>query len=219
MIPEVIIHNQISLDGAISGFDVNLEQYYGISFQFDEGFRLFGSETLLKAPMADSPETELDFVKPDYDAKGGSPFWIIADSRGRVNNLHFLRRSIYCKDIIVLVSEKTPKEHLDYLNQRDYDFILAGEDKIDFKKALAILNEKYGCNKILTDTGGVLASHLLSLGLVNKLSLIISPLLTGIGRENYFSTLNNKEHIKLSLKSSNSLPDGCVHLVYDIVNT
>jgi 2,5-diamino-6-(ribosylamino)-4(3H)-pyrimidinone 5'-phosphate reductase len=219
MLPDVIIHNQISLDGAISGFDVNMEQYYGISFQFDNGFRLFGSETVLKAPMADSPETELDFVKPDYDAKGGAPFWIIADSRGRIENLHFFRRSIYCKDVIVLVASNTPQEHLDYLNKRDYDYIVAGDDRIDFKVALGLLNEKYGCNKILTDTGGVLVSHLLSIGVVSKLSLIISPLLTGIGKENYFSTLNSEGIIKLSLKSSNSLPDGCVHIVYDVLKS
>ncbi len=216
MIPKVIIHNQISLDGAVSGFDVNLEQYYGLSFQFDEGFRLFGSETVLKAPMADSPETELDYVKPDYDSKGGAPFWIIADSRGIVKNLHLLRRSMYCKDVIVFVSETTPKEHTDYLSERDYDYIIAGADRIDFNKALEKLYSDYDCRKILTDTGGTLASHLLSIGVVTKLSLIISPVLTGIGSDNYFSTLNKDSKISLKLVSCNSLPDGCVHIIYDI---
>ncbi len=218
MIPQVIIHNQISLDGGIAGFDVDMAQYYGLSYNYDEGFRLFGSETVLRAVMADSPETELDCVKPDYEVKANAPFWVIADSRGRIRNLHLYRRSEYCKDIIVLVSPQTPKEHLDYLNRRDYDYIMTGSEKVDFREALNVLNEKYGCDQILTDTGGLLACHLLSRGLVSKISLIQSPVFTGIGVKSYFSTLELGEPLKLETESSDILPDGCVHTVYNVMN-
>jgi len=48
----------------------------------------------------------------------------------------------YLKDLIILVSETTPQEYLEYLKERHYDFITAGKDHADYRKAFEILNER-----------------------------------------------------------------------------
>ena len=87
-----------------------------------------------------------------------------------------------------------------YLEERDYDYIVAGEDHIDLKKALEILNEKYGAKRVMTDTGGTLSSLLLEQGLVDEISLLVHPLLLGNKSTNIFRTL--KQNIKLELIKS-----------------
>ena len=47
--------------------------------------------------------------------------------------MHVHRKSGYAKDIIVLVSNGTPKAYLDYLKERNYDFIVAGRDHVDLQ--------------------------------------------------------------------------------------
>ncbi|NMC38745.1 MAG: hypothetical protein GYA41_10525 [Bacteroidales bacterium] len=80
--------------------------------------------------------------------------------------LHTCRRFEYCKDAVLLVSEATPADCINHLKERNYRFIVAGQDKADIKHSLEFLNEQLGLKKILTDTGMVLGNLLLNLQLV-----------------------------------------------------
>ena len=79
---------------------------------------------------------------------------------------------------------------MEYLKARHYDYIVAGNDHVDYKAALEELNKRYGIDTVATDTGGVLASLLLEEGLVDEVQLLIAPEIVGKKAVNLFRTLN-----------------------------
>ncbi|BBB49552.1 2,5-diamino-6-(ribosylamino)-4(3H)-pyrimidinone 5'-phosphate reductase [Pelolinea submarina] len=210
------MHTQISLDGCIRGFqDTGI--YYLLANNFNSDMVLFGSETVLMAAEQFPPETEKSFVKPEVKEGDTRQNWVIPDSRGRLRNLHVFRDTPYCKDIILLVSQATPKAYLEYLKERNYDFILAGEDHVDYRRAFELLNERYGCKVLRTDSGGMLTNVLLQQGLVDEISLVVSPCLVGQSSPNVFRSLNLENNVDLEWLRSDALEGGFVHLMYRVI--
>lgn len=218
MKPKVIVHNGISLDGKLRGFEIDLETYYGIVGEYQADMHLVGSNTA-KQGISDfmesvPEETEEDFHKPDKEGI----YWAIPDTRGLMKGfLHVLRQSEYCKDPIVLISEKTPQDYIDYLKERDYEFHVIGKDHVEYEKALELMNEKHGVKTILTDTGGTLSSVLLKQGLVNEISILISPFLVGKKEIGMFDKLELKKNVTLELKETKKIKS-MVLLKYHVVH-
>jgi 2,5-diamino-6-(ribosylamino)-4(3H)-pyrimidinone 5'-phosphate reductase len=216
MKPKVIMHTQISLDGCIKGFE-DTGIYYRLSYQFNADMVLFGSNTVLAAAEFFNPiERETDFVKPIASPNDSRPFAVVPDSRGRLRNLHLFRNMEYIKDVIVLVSHSTPDDYLDYLKKRNYDFIVAGNDHVDYSEALEILNARYGCKTIRTDSGGILTNILLEQCLIDEISLVISPCLVGIKTPGIFNSLDLQDRIQLKLIRSEIVDGDYLSLIYKV---
>jgi len=49
MLPYVILHNAVSVDGRMDWITPDLEQFYGLTGEFEEDATLAGCETMLKA--------------------------------------------------------------------------------------------------------------------------------------------------------------------------
>jgi 2,5-diamino-6-(ribosylamino)-4(3H)-pyrimidinone 5'-phosphate reductase len=214
---EIIIHNSVSLDGSLTGFMPDMELHYRIAGDYHPDAHLIGADTIIAGNdmFGDGIPEELPSDSEVPRRHQGLPWWVIVDSRGRLKGaLHTCRRFEYCRDVIILASESTPVDYLDYLKERNYSFIIAGAEKTNLEFALAFLSEKYKINKILTDTGRVLGSHLINLGLVSELSVLIHPLL--IGGNCYPMFYGIKDELKLSLKKSEQFDNGCVWNVYTI---
>jgi 2,5-diamino-6-(ribosylamino)-4(3H)-pyrimidinone 5'-phosphate reductase len=158
-------------------------------------------------------EEAVDFKKPQRDTN--LPYWVIVDSKGTLQGmLHLCRRFEYSKDVIVLVSEQTSQSYLNYLKERNYDYVITGKSHVDLPAALEILNEKYDIRTVLTDTGRVLADLLLNEGLVSELSLLIHPIVVGKDAYSLFTDLTRK--VNISLKQQRAFGDGCVWLIYSV---
>jgi 2,5-diamino-6-(ribosylamino)-4(3H)-pyrimidinone 5'-phosphate reductase len=183
MLPKVIVFNSISVDGSIKEFQVDVALHYEVLAKMGIDCLLVGSTTAksgIETFVATiPPEEEGDFhppKNPDKDAV----WWVIPDSRGSMLGLlHVHRKSGYAKDIILLVSKSTPKSYLDYLAERHYDYIVAGDDHVDYKTALEKLNTRYGIKTVVTDSGGILASALIERGLVDEVQLLVAPEIVG----------------------------------------
>lgn len=221
MIPKVIIHNSISLDGSTTGFEANIEVHYKILSSYQPDAMIVGSNTAKtgtkffceKIP----PEEELDFKKPEIQPDDPRAYWLIADSKGTLEGLmHVFRRSEFSKDAIVLVSERTPEAYINYLKERNYDFIRAGADRVNIRQALEIASEKYGFKLVVSDSGGVLNSILLEQGIVEEISLILTPEIVGKNGTNLFRTLE-KSGIRLELLRDEIVEKKYVHLVYRVL--
>lgn len=159
------------------------------------------------------PEAPGDFQRPQNPDKD-APWWVIPDSRGILQGLlHVHRRSGYAKDIIVLVSKTTPITYIDYLTERHYDYIVTGEDKVDYRAALQELNKRYGIATLATDSGGVLTSILLEERLVDEVWLLVAPEIVGKKAVTLFRSLN--QNVKLELVSCENV-QGHVLLVYRV---
>lgn len=123
-------------------------------------------------------EDDADRRRPE-NPDDARPYWVIPDSAGRLRGLlHVLRRSD-CKDVIVLASRTTPGTYLRYLEERRYDYYVAGSDHVDLTPALAAVEDRYRPTVIVTDSGGTLNSVLLRRGLVDEISLVVAPVIVG----------------------------------------
>lgn len=129
--------------------------------------------------------------------------------------LHFYRRMEYVRDIIVMVSEKTPGAYIHYLEERDYEYVVAGSGRVDMSDALSKLVERYGIGTVVSDTGGRLDTALLESGLVDEISLVVSPILSGGSVTPIFHTESDRT-VPLLLKGCSPLGEGYVRLVYDV---
>jgi len=183
MLPRVILHIATSLDGRITNFPADLEVYYSLAAPWNPDAILFGSETVLAAvrddPALEAPPEHEEMFTPLEGSVDTRPLLVIADSRGRVRCWDAIRRWPYMRDLVAFCSSSTPKEYLSYLEDQKIAAIVAGTDRIDMRKALVMLNKKYGVGTVRIDSGGTLNSVLLEAGVVDEVSVLIHPFLAG----------------------------------------
>jgi 2,5-diamino-6-(ribosylamino)-4(3H)-pyrimidinone 5'-phosphate reductase len=155
--------------------------FYELVSFWKEDASLAGSGTILKA-LEQEPAVEESF-KPSQEnsdeKKEHRPLLLIPDSKGKVTKLHLMKRQPYWRDVIALCSDLTPRDYLDYLYENNISYIISGEDHVDFGSAFKILNSQYNINTIRVDSGGILNGILLRAGLVDEVSILISPSLVG----------------------------------------
>lgn len=216
---KVIMQNTISLDGSFINFDMPQEVmglHYQIVGSFGKVLYLFGSNTAKVAIEmfgGATPEIKEDFKRPEKNEN--LSYWVVVDSEGVLKGkLHYYRRLEYCRDIIVLVSENTDKSYLDYLKERNYDFLAVGEKQVNLKKAFDILFDKYETNTILVDSGRGLTNAMLNQGLVDEISLLVLPVIVGEKSENLFSDITKE--IKLVELKEKAFPGGYIQLHYKV---
>lgn len=217
MLPKIIIHNSLSLDGSLTNFEPNMGLHYQIAGKYMPDAHLIGSNTAKIGVTLFSngipKEEKDDFKKPKRAST--LPYWVIIDTKGALKGiLHIARRFEFSRDIIVLTSENTPKEYITYLKERNYDYRKAGKDRVDLKTALEILAKDYAIKTILTDTGRILNNLLLNQGLVSEISLLIHPLIVGKNAYPMFSEV--KKTLNLKLQKKETFDNGYVWLVYKV---
>jgi 2,5-diamino-6-(ribosylamino)-4(3H)-pyrimidinone 5'-phosphate reductase len=217
MLPYTILHNSVSLDGSLTDFDVNMELHYKIAGSYKSDVHLIGSNTIKKGIELYSngvpSEEENDFEKPTRDKS--LPLWVIIDTKGSLKGLlHTVRRFDFCRDIIILLSERTPKDYINYLEKRCYDYHVCGKDHIDLEKSFELLSNVYLAKTVLTDTGRILGNLLLNKGLVNEISLLIHPVFVGDKSYDIFDDVSSD--IKLELLKNETIEDNYIWLVYGI---
>ncbi len=202
MPPRVIMYNTISVDGSIKDFELDIGLHYEVADKIKADAHLIGSETAktgIEMFTDNIPaEEQSDFVKPMMKTDETRPFWILSDSKGKLKGLlHIYRRSCYCKEVIILVTNKTPEEYINYLKERNYSIIVAGDETLDFHVALDKLSMYFNVKSVLTDSGGGLNSVLLKEGLVDEVVMLISPVIVGKSGTNLFRHLENKVNLEL----------------------
>jgi 2,5-diamino-6-(ribosylamino)-4(3H)-pyrimidinone 5'-phosphate reductase len=216
MLPKIILHNSISVDGSLVDFDVNMGLHYRIAGDYKPDGHLIGSNTVktgIEMEGGIPPEDSNDFNKPDRDA--ALPYWVIPDTSGKLMNLlHGLRRFEFCRDVVVLISKSTPQDYITYLEKRDYDHHVVGEGYIDINRGLELLSDKYNVRTLLTDTGSILGSLLLDLGVVTEISLLIHPVIVGNEAYNMFEHVQKK--LQLRLVKKEFFNGDYIWVVYDV---
>lgn len=217
MRPKVILHNSISLDGSLTCFEPNMELHYRIAGMFKPEVHLIGSNTITAGielyGAGVPPEKPSDFQKPKRNKK--LPTWVIIDSKGKLQGLlHTCRQFEQVRDIILLVSQTTPKQYLQYLDERHYEYHLVGKDSVDLPEALALLTKTYQVQTIVTDTGQILGNLLLNQGLVDEISLLIHPVIVGKTSYTMFSAIN--KDLDLTLIKCEHLEKKYIWLLYKI---
>jgi len=213
-----ILHTQTSLDARATGFEIDMGTYYQLAETFEPDATISGADTFLAAPMPDEvPEWSFEVAK-NFPSCSRSVMAIV-DSKGRVRNWSAIKKQPFWKIPVSLCSRSTPKEHLEYLEREGIETIIAGQDRVDLKKALKELQMRYGLRTVRIDSGGTLSSIMLKEGLVDEISVILSPCVVGKTDTAHFinppvSDLPVPRLLKL--KHVEELEGGLVWLKYDV---
>ena len=221
MLPHVILHNSISLDGRNTMFIPDLGVHYEIIGRFNMDVHLAGSNTLANPVEPVPPENEQVFKAPKKDPKDTRPLLVVPDSKGIVRSWHAVRSASFWRDYIALCTKRTPKDYIDYLDKRYINHIIIGDDHVDLKAALELLYENYEAKMVVLDAGGTLNGIMLRAGLVDEVSLLVHPvLLGGASPKQFFKTedySNEEGPIKLKLMTNEKLGDNLVWLRYKVI--
>lgn len=214
MLPYVIIHNAVSVDGRMDRVDVDLELYYSLISTWKEDLTLVGSETFMDADQWEA------WVH-DGTTDPSKPLLSVVDGRGRFKMWEKAVPSPYWRAGVALCSRSTPQDHLDYLNRVGVDVIVTGEERVDLREALERLASDHGVKVIRVDSGGTLNGALLRAGLIDEVSVIVLPQLIGGTTP---SSLFRAEDLpagasptSLELISSQELKNGTLWLRYRVL--
>jgi 2,5-diamino-6-(ribosylamino)-4(3H)-pyrimidinone 5'-phosphate reductase len=183
MLPKVIVHNAVTVDGRIDGFEPDIGLYYELAMTFGEDAHLTGADTFLEAFSKPRPA---DMPEPEPVAVEERPLLAVPDSRGRLKIWDKLKGVQFWNPHVALCSTATPPEHLDYLRDEGVETVTAGDDHVDMRAALEALSDKYSVRTVLVDSGGTLPGVLFREGLVTELSLIVQPSVSGMATARSF---------------------------------
>jgi 2,5-diamino-6-(ribosylamino)-4(3H)-pyrimidinone 5'-phosphate reductase len=220
MLPRIILHTAVSLDGRITGFPADLELYYTLAAQYNPDAVLFGSATILAAPSLDAPAEHREMFAPPPGAPDPRPLMIVADSRGRIRCWEKLKAWPYVRDFVALCSSSTPREYLEYLASCGIHQIIAGDRQVDMRHALEQVSGQFGVRTVRADSGGTFNSVLLSTGLVDTVSVLVHPCIAGGNPEpTLFDPLRagiGTANVPLTLTSCQVQKNGIVWLQYAV---
>lgn len=221
MLPRIILHNEVSVDGRIDWITPDIGLFYELASRWKEDATLAGSDTILKQEEGMPEEDEEAFELQKKNSGDSRPLLVIPDSKGRVRKWHALRKAGYWRDVVALCSHSTPRTYLDYLKKRHIDYIVAGDRDVDLKVALEELNARYGVRLVRVDSGGTLNGVLLRAGIVDEISILINPsLVGGMSPRSFFRApdLNSPQGmIKLKLIHFEKIKDDIIWLQYKVI--
>lgn len=177
MLPKIILHTEVSVDGRMDWMLDDNFLYYRMIADWKLDAMLSGSTTMLAAyPEPDTPEMQ---AAPPPEKAPGLQRLLVVDSRGRLRCWRQMQQSEWWGEVTLLCSHATPADYVEAVKSLGVDVIVAGEDHVDLRAALEEANARYSIDVIRTDTGGILHGVLLRAGLVDEVSVLLNPCLVG----------------------------------------
>lgn len=228
MKPHVICHMVASLDGRILSsrwrpgdtlqkglFERLHDQLGGDAWLVG---RVTGSEFAKREAYPDRAEQTYPrgswFARRDATAYG-----IVLDAHGKIA---WGRDNIGNDPIIAVLTEEVSDAHLAGLRSDGVSYIFAGKRELDLQLALEILNRELGFKRILLEGGGVTNGEFLRAGLIDEISLAISPAIDGAkGAPSVFDSRETLSGASaplraMTLESSEVLEGGVIWLRYKL---
>jgi 2,5-diamino-6-(ribosylamino)-4(3H)-pyrimidinone 5'-phosphate reductase len=203
--PYVVVHSAVSLDGATTGFDIDLQSYYSYAGTWREDVTLTGADTILaqEEQLASAP-------MPGPTTTG--PLLAVVDSRSRVTSWSALRNSGFWRDVVALRSAASRVSTHDGVRS-----IVHGSDRVDLAAALEELSDHDSARLVRVDSGGELVGALLDQALVDEISLLVHPRLSNASHRWYGRVPPPSAALRLVAKES--VGDDIVWLRYRVEQT
>ena len=173
--PYVILNAAMSLDGKIATYTgdsrmsspADLRRVHRLRASVD-GI-MVGMRTLLR----DDPKLTVKF------ARGRKPHRIIVDSNAQAPLTSYVVRTAREIPTIVAVTSRAPKNRIEILERRGVKVFVCGKGRLVSVKILLQILSNLGIRKILLEGGGALNWSMLSSGLVDEVSVAITPRILG----------------------------------------
>lgn len=229
MRPNVVLFNAVSIDGRVDWVKDCSEvmfTYYGITPHWNVDAIIIGSNTIealgehedeATAIVSEKPEVCMPPRGAEHLVQNPKPLLVVVDSRGRLHNWRLLQKEPWWRDILVVCSRTTPYSYLSYLQKRQVEYLIAGNDRVDITNALEILKKNHGIDSMRIDSGGALNGIFLDNDLVDEINILFSPFLAGSCGS---VTINTPPHgsakkpARWHLKKVTELTEGYIWLSY-----
>ena len=85
----------------------------------------------------------------------------------------------FSRPLIMVLSEKTSQEYLEYLKQKGISYITTGAESIDLADAVNTLNEQFGVQRLAVVGGGHINGAFLEAGLLDEVSMMYGAAIDG----------------------------------------
>jgi riboflavin biosynthesis pyrimidine reductase len=150
--------------------------------------------------------------EPWFARRAVTAYGIVLDAHGKIA---WGRSDIGDDPIVAVLTKKVSDAHLAGLRQDGVSYIFAGEQELDLRLALEILNRELGIKRLLLEGGGVTNGAFLRAGLIDEVSLAIFPAADGIrGAPCVFDSRDEEASAPVPLRSmmleSNQVLEGGV---------
>ena len=229
--PYIICHILSALDGKIDGAFMGTqanqrasETYARIREMYQAQAWLYGTTTTKEFTHFQKPDTSpFDGTVPDGDyvaQTGWKLYYVSLDTQGEIawDSGVYRRAGRPDAHVIEILTEKTPKQYRVYLRNQGVSYILAGADALDCRIAAQKLQDLFGIQKVLICGGGMVNWTFLSQGVVDELSLLLSPVADGDPHTptvfEQMDGLAGSRPAVFHLKAVSQLPNDVVHLTY-----
>lgn len=230
MKPYVICHMNASVDGRILGsrWRPAENRMAGLFERLHErlggGSWLIGRVTGSEYAKAESyPERAGQTYprQPWFVRRDAAAYGIALDARGRIA---WGRSDIGGDPIVVVLTERVSDAHLAGLRQDGVSYIFAGEQELDLRLALEVLNRELGIERLILEGGGSSNGSFLRAGLIDEISMAICPAVDGAkGAPSIFDSGEHDAGVaapikSMTLASTEVLEGGAVWLRYRLQN-
>ncbi|HVH14521.1 MAG TPA: 2,5-diamino-6-(ribosylamino)-4(3H)-pyrimidinone 5'-phosphate reductase [Candidatus Angelobacter sp.] len=173
--PYVILNAAMSLDGKIATYTgdsgmsspADLRRVHRLRASVD-GI-MVGMRTLLR----DNPKLTVKF------ARGRKPRRIIVDSNAQTPPASYVVRTAKKIPTIVAVTSRAPRKRIEILERKGVRVFVCGRGPLVSVKILLGILRKLGIRKLLLEGGGALNWSMLRTGLVDEVSVAITPRILG----------------------------------------
>jgi len=160
--------------------------------------------------------------EPWFARRGAKVYGVVLDAHGKIA---WGRSDIGGDPIVVALSEQVSDAHLAGLRGEGVSYVFAGNAELDLALMLDLLNRELGVKRLLLEGGGGANGAFLRAGLVDELSLIISPAVDGAkGAPSIFDSTEAETDQRapvaaMILENSQALEGGAILLRYRIQNS
>ena len=191
--PYVVCHVFSSIDGRIDGAYMFNEAtsdargaYAHLQGSFDADAVAYGSVTTKGFAGHSKPDLgpfeEAATSADDYAAPHVEGFYYVSlDPKGEIDWQSGTYRRAGRSDahVIEVLTEAAPAAYRALLQARGASYITAGKSAIDVPRALRMLRELFGIERLLVCGGGATDAAFLAAGCLDELSLVVAPVASG----------------------------------------
>jgi riboflavin biosynthesis pyrimidine reductase len=230
MKPHLICHMVASVDGRIlsSRWRPKGVQAAGLFERLHDQLEgdawLVGRLTGQEFAKAESYPDRADHTYPGepwFARRGAAAYGIVLDARGKIA---WGRTDIGGDPIVAVLTEQVSDAHLAGLRRDGVSYIFAGKRDLDLRLAVEILNRELGIERLLIEGGGHANGAFLRAGLIDEISLVISPAVDGAkGAPSVFDSSDDDAGApvpvrRMTLEHTQVLDGGAVWLRYKLEN-
>jgi len=226
--PYVICHMLQSIDGKIAGGFFREKQtlelakiYSDISKDYNGDAIIYGTTTakeMFSKQKLTQTSINTQLPKTDYVYQDDKHQWIVViDPQGEIiwDETIYQNTRLKDKNLIVILTENVSNQYLNTLRTLNISYLFVGKEEIDLRLALEKLYNLFSIKKLLLQGGGITNTYFIKDDLIDELSLVVSPVLSGEEKQpNIFEDCHEYIGQTFDLKQSDLLMKSGLYLKY-----